>query len=615
MRASIGLFITICLTAVACCWGQSNSDATNFASQLAISEQLASLTSSDARPFHLKLKAEEKNFHDPRYQAEIEIWWVTPIRWRRVVRSVEFSQTAVQDGQRYQESNEGEYLPWWLHEVIQETLDPLPLEELKNERNVELTSGDCGRWQTQYGKGSDKIEVSNSVCFNADGTPREIFSRTAGVTLADYRFFGDKKIPRRLTIWPGGRFEVEAVIATLEELPEDKSLFPVTGDSGFQERVRFVSVPESSLAVDPASHGEPVWPVVHNFPNTGAITVSLKIDRNGNVQEVGGAVSHNVVMSEAAEAQVKKWKFKPYLVDGSPVQVNTNVTMRFDAKVELLGATSGNSIPMQPFVAWIEEARKLSDPRTENSPPFHLRGTFNTSDNSGGTFEEQWISPTRWRRKTAIGTVSLSESRDDDRLFHKLEGTKFTPRPIDTFLDALNGFFPDLDTLQEGDWGQSAVQLGRVDMVRVARGAVNAQNEPIDGQAYWFDSAGLLRAAYVHPTTATYAGFAAWNDKQIPHRMEVSRNGVRILSVSIEQIEAQEPLPASSFTLPGVKPEVAGDSAEEYRGPVLVQPQPLLRVAPEKTSVHGTVIVAVHLDAHGHVGERRGETERRSRGG
>jgi hypothetical protein len=41
-----------------------------------------------------------------------------------------FSETAVQNGQSYSESSSGDYLPWWLHELMTVPLDPMPVEEL-----------------------------------------------------------------------------------------------------------------------------------------------------------------------------------------------------------------------------------------------------------------------------------------------------------------------------------------------------------------------------------------------------------------------------------------------------------------------------------------------------
>jgi TonB family protein len=223
-------------------------------------------------------------------------------------------------------------------------------------------------------------------------------------------------------------------------------------------------------------------------------------------------------------------------------------------------------------------------------------------DNSTGTYEEVWQAPTQWRRQAKLGNVSVTESQNGDHTYRKIEGSAFSPRQIDAFLDELDGHFPRTDgSLIEGDWGQSAVQLNGVDLVRVARGKVDANNQPISGQAYWFDSVGLLRVAYVAPRVSIYSEFSDWNGKHVPHKIEVAESSKTLFRVSIDKLESQFLLPDSVFVVQGAKVEKIGDS-DDYRGPVLVQPSPIYKPKPaDPHTGHGKVIVDVQLDPRGHV--------------
>jgi TonB family protein len=571
-----------------------------FGDRLLKAAQKSSLSAPNSLPFHLKLEAADTRHNDPEYKAEIEVWWAAPDKWRRDVKSHLFSQTAVRDGQHYYESNSSDYLPWWLHELIQESTDPIPIAELKA-GDVDFSRQGCAKWETEYSKGTEKITVYNNVCFNTDGTVKYIFGRTLGVQFDEYQRFGDKSVARAITVSARGPAEIKGRVTLLELLSPSDSLFTMPRNTDFLSRVRFVSVPESALET-----AEPVtpsldWPVVHNFPGTGAITINVKLDRSGSVHEIGNIVSSNVVLNDAALDHVKTLKFKPYVTDGSPVQVNTDITLRYETKVELLGA-NGKSYVAEPFLQRINKARELSDPRTEGSKPFHLHASFQAGEGAPGAYEETWLSPTKWRRQARLGSVTVVESRTDNKLYRKVTGSDFSPRKIDSLLDGIDGPFPRTDgSFQEPDWGQSAVQLGDIDMVRVARGQVDSKNQPISGQAYWFDSAGLLRAAYVQPWTTVYYKFAAWNGKEVPRQIELSENGVRSMVTSIDEIESPAETTDSLFALDGVKPEIIGD-AGDYDGPALVQPQPIHKVKPENPPTgHGTVLVNVQLDTHGHV--------------
>jgi TonB family protein len=586
----------------------AGDDAQEFKDLVAKASQLSNLTDLGAPPFHLKLHAGDPRNEHPEFATDIEVWWAAPDKWRRQIASSIFSQTAVQNGSRYFESNSSDYLPWWLHELTTSPLNPVPLEELKN-ANVELGGSPdhrCAEWQSEFAQGSDKIGIHNSVCFNPDGTVQEAFTRTSGADFGAYRTFGSKKVPGAWRLdaksAEGKYVELIGRLTLLEPLQENPSLFAVKGDTGLAARARFVSVPESALQGYRLDARPMQWPVVHNFPATGLMTINLKIDRNGIIREIDAPISKNVVLSDPAVEQVKNWKFKPFLVEGSPVQVNVDISIRFEAKMELLGV-NGESVPGIPFFERIQKSREMSDLHLEGTRPFHLHATAQYADGSVGGYDELWQSPVKWKREAVLGSMSAVESQYGDLTYRKIIGANFSPREVDGFLDELNGHFPKTDgSFFEGDWGQSAVQLDSENVARVARGQVDAENQPITGQAYWFDSRGLLRAAYVAPRTSTYSDFSSWSGKLIPRKTEVTEEGRQVLIVTIDQLEAPATVFAGSvFVLEGVQPEKIGGS-DDYQGPAIVQAVPIYKVKPIDPHVgHGTVILDIQLDEHGHV--------------
>src|SRR5437660_12393696 len=130
-RLKWSLFFVVALT-ISALTLSANSDSNQFQQSLLKASQISSLTSPDSIPFHLKLSASETYSIDPQNnKAEIEIWWAAPDKWRREIKSPSFSQTAVRNGTHYYESNTTDYLPSWIHELIQESTDPVPIEQLK----------------------------------------------------------------------------------------------------------------------------------------------------------------------------------------------------------------------------------------------------------------------------------------------------------------------------------------------------------------------------------------------------------------------------------------------------------------------------------------------------
>jgi len=60
----------------------------------------------------------------------------------------------------------------------------------------------------------------------------------------------------------------------------------------------------------------------------GAVVLKALIDKEGNVEDVT-LISGDPKLAPAAIDAVKQWRYKPYLLNGEPVWVETQVTVNF----------------------------------------------------------------------------------------------------------------------------------------------------------------------------------------------------------------------------------------------------------------------------------------------
>lgn len=60
----------------------------------------------------------------------------------------------------------------------------------------------------------------------------------------------------------------------------------------------------------------------------GPVVMSVIIGKDGNVQDVRLITGHPLLAPAAIDA-VKQWKYRPYLLNGSPVEVDTQITVNF----------------------------------------------------------------------------------------------------------------------------------------------------------------------------------------------------------------------------------------------------------------------------------------------
>jgi periplasmic protein TonB len=63
----------------------------------------------------------------------------------------------------------------------------------------------------------------------------------------------------------------------------------------------------------------------------GRVVLKVVISKEGDVTKLI-VISGNPVLVPAALDAVKQWKYRPYLLNGQPVEVETQATVRFDLK-------------------------------------------------------------------------------------------------------------------------------------------------------------------------------------------------------------------------------------------------------------------------------------------
>jgi periplasmic protein TonB len=74
---------------------------------------------------------------------------------------------------------------------------------------------------------------------------------------------------------------------------------------------------------------EPRYPVIaQQVGIQGAVVINALISRNGNIEQMH-IVSGQPLPAAAALAAVREWKYRPYYLNGEPVEVETEITVNF----------------------------------------------------------------------------------------------------------------------------------------------------------------------------------------------------------------------------------------------------------------------------------------------
>jgi len=293
-------------------------------------------------PFHLKASVIETTNPASDYKGEIEEYWASPDKWRRSITSPNFSQTVIVNGNSISENDRGDYLPWWLNDLVTAIFDPLPMAEQLKQLAVQMQrpsgsehSSVCSRLQTKVGSPAAQNSAFLVFCFEGSkGLLQSVSTPSYEVALDDYKKFNNKYVARRLTIDPEPGTTIQANITELSELKgPDATMFTVARSSPASEHLKSVGIDEATLRSLSLSTPDIVWPSVRSGKTSGVLSMFISVDRNGRVREAWPLNSDNAGLEDPAREQVMRWQFKTATSDGVPVQVESVITLAFNTKI------------------------------------------------------------------------------------------------------------------------------------------------------------------------------------------------------------------------------------------------------------------------------------------
>src|ERR1700691_259984 len=147
--AAVLATILVCLTL---------GHAENLAKEVKKAVERSTLDQPGTKPFHLKAALSPSFDRDKTsgLTGEVEIWWASPTKWRRELRSPDFHSIEIVDGVKNWQKSEGDYFPEWLRETAIELINPVPpinevLEKIKTAEVRHLMGQTNVGWVTNTG--------------------------------------------------------------------------------------------------------------------------------------------------------------------------------------------------------------------------------------------------------------------------------------------------------------------------------------------------------------------------------------------------------------------------------------------------------------------------------
>jgi TonB family protein len=357
--------------------------AENLAKEVKKAAERSTLDQSGTKPFHLRAELAPSFERDQESgrTGQVEIWWASPTRWKRDVRSRDFHQIEIVDGARDWQKNEGDYFPEWLRETAVELIKPVPpldqvLEQVKTAEVRRMGSMTNLSWTTVSGT-ADLPNILRSYVALQDGTGLLLYAGGFGWSgeFKDYSNFHGLMIARTVNV---GTPQVTAKVTILEDLRDvAASFFDARTTDGASQSLETLLLDESSLRKNLLPMEPVAWPPLQDGPLEGKVTTEVVVDREGKVREIGTVISENAVVNDAGKQAFEAMRFKPFLVKGMPAQAMSQITIPFKT-VRPTGVEAFDSAQ-----TYFEHGRHLAFPAAGTKSPYVLHAEFETRGSSG----------------------------------------------------------------------------------------------------------------------------------------------------------------------------------------------------------------------------------------
>lgn len=151
--------------------------------------------------------------------------------------------------------------------------------------------------------------------------------------IAGSRIFAPSVIPKGNHI-PDSKETIESINAANMDLdngaPDDRNLFgPSSPRTVVRQVTGPVQVPSSLVEGLLIQRTVPIYPPIAVAARTeGTVSLQATISRSGTIENLH-VVSGPIMLRQAAINAVQNWRYRPYLLNGNPVEVETTVNVIF----------------------------------------------------------------------------------------------------------------------------------------------------------------------------------------------------------------------------------------------------------------------------------------------
>jgi TonB family protein len=317
------------------------------AAVFAAAAPLYDFASPALKPWHMKVSYRLYDEQGkPTVQGSYEYWWASPDTYRSTWSRPRVEQTDWHTAGQHYHAGIGESLEFFERKLQSNLLTPLPRpedidpEKVRFDRreesfgSVKLPCVMVIRKMPLHGQVQVvPMGMFPTFCFDP-GHPMLRAYYAFGATSVIYNnvvLMQGTYLPRELAIFDGKRRVLTATVDTIESLlPTAKELIP-SKDATQEVGPNHVPIGSAVASGSLIKSVRPVYPQdAKDSRIQGKVELQATIGTDGRIHELSVVDGPSPSLIASAMWSVLQWQYKPYLLNGSPVEVETTINVIYN---------------------------------------------------------------------------------------------------------------------------------------------------------------------------------------------------------------------------------------------------------------------------------------------
>jgi TonB family protein len=339
MRSTRATLLGLFLFAVCAC-AVNAEDSSQLSDRLHQAEELSRIDDPSLSPWYLKVSFQLFDAKGkPAEQGTIEEWWRSPSSFKTVYTSPSYTATEIETPDGLYRTKGASSPPYLLALVLRQLVHPLLYEDIA-EITPDLRKETFGKIPLDCIMLSQPIKHVPFPPFGLFPTYR--FDRDGDTLRASFNFgtevivhnnigkFQQRMVSTSETVSVNSVDAISAHIDTLRTQPlSDNELAPSTDLE--KEDSNPTKVASGVMAGLILSQAKPIYPERAKANHaTGSVLMRARIGKDGHIHTLKLVSVPDPDLAIAAIAAVRQWTYKPYTLNGEPVEVDTTITVNFN---------------------------------------------------------------------------------------------------------------------------------------------------------------------------------------------------------------------------------------------------------------------------------------------